>query len=548
MDLPDDMQLEDQDRNDDKETQEENPFDLDATDRELPEGFDDEEVKDDENGEEGEKPDEITDDEEEGKNPMDEINIEASQLDQDTTTDPSAEDQDDVPMEVDPSQEEKEEENAEEEANKTIDTNTEQSKESEEKPEPSTAAPSKADDGAASMDQDSNKEKESYPNPTQEEENSDKTDEQATGLVESKDGHGHEGSSVNQENKQSSENNQKTEDASRKPGETDSKRSLADSSDRADDQLRRLKTVDKSDSNAPEPMDDNSAENEDLGQTNTDLYQHIQSAEKKDALTVDNATKEQMDKQRGMQLDKDKDTEENPKLDETHEEMDIDDDLEELTESEIDKNTPDLIRGLPENKKKLKNKGKNFEDKIDQDVIEVEGDIVMTHGAQRPADSYSHTNLEILKEKTEASYVETSHEIIDLEVDSTTGGYGTGALVEWHDLESKTLSLSQELCEQLRLILEPTQAARLKGDYKTGKRLNMRKVIPYIASGFRKDKIWLRRTQPSKREYQILLALDDSSSMLDNKSKQVKEIFLLINLLEIFLLKTTFPYSYEIRL
>lgn len=50
----------------------------------------------------------------------------------------------------------------------------------------------------------------------------------------------------------------------------------------------------------------------------------------------------------------------------------------------------------------------------------------------------------------------------------------------------------------------------------------MRKVIPYIASQFRKDKIWLRRTKPSKRQYQIMLAVDDSSSMNDNHSKQVK--------------------------
>ena len=34
----------------------------------------------------------------------------------------------------------------------------------------------------------------------------------------------------------------------------------------------------------------------------------------------------------------------------------------------------------------------------------------------------------------------------------------------------------------------------------------MRKVIPYIASQFRKDKIWLRRTKPSKRQYQIFRA------------------------------------------
>lgn len=51
----------------------------------------------------------------------------------------------------------------------------------------------------------------------------------------------------------------------------------------------------------------------------------------------------------------------------------------------------------------------------------------------------------------------------------------------------------------------------------------MRKVIPYIASQFRKDKIWLRRTKPSKRQYQIMLAVDDSSSMNDNHSKQVKK-------------------------
>ena len=60
-----------------------------------------------------------------------------------------------------------------------------------------------------------------------------------------------------------------------------------------------------------------------------------------------------------------------------------------------------------------------------------------------------------------------------------------------------------------------------RGDYRTGKRLNMRKVIPYIASQFRKDKIWLRRTKPHKRQYQIMVAIDDSSSMMDNHSKQV---------------------------
>ena len=62
----------------------------------------------------------------------------------------------------------------------------------------------------------------------------------------------------------------------------------------------------------------------------------------------------------------------------------------------------------------------------------------------------------------------------------------------------------------------PQVAARLRGDYRSGKRLNMRRVIPYIASGFRKDKIWLRRTKPSKRQYEILVGIDDSATMREN--------------------------------
>ncbi|PWN30597.1 P-loop containing nucleoside triphosphate hydrolase protein, partial [Jaminaea rosea] len=88
----------------------------------------------------------------------------------------------------------------------------------------------------------------------------------------------------------------------------------------------------------------------------------------------------------------------------------------------------------------------------------------------------------------------------------------------WRSYTAMTSDLAFALCEQLRLILTPTLAARLNGDFRTGKRLNMRKIVPFIASDFAKDKIWLRRTKPSKREYQVLLALDDSRSMADNHS------------------------------
>lgn len=105
-----------------------------------------------------------------------------------------------------------------------------------------------------------------------------------------------------------------------------------------------------------------------------------------------------------------------------------------------------------------------------------------------------------------------------------------------------TSNLAQELSEQLRLILEPSKASKLQGDFRTGRRINMRRVIPYIASQFKKDKIWLRRTRPSKRQYQIIMAVDNSSSMLDSHAKSVSSLlhlnYQLINLFCIIYLYT----------
>ena len=83
----------------------------------------------------------------------------------------------------------------------------------------------------------------------------------------------------------------------------------------------------------------------------------------------------------------------------------------------------------------------------------------------------------------------------------------------WHTYSQQTHAYSLLLTEQLRLILNPTQATKLRGDFRTGKRLNLKRIIPYIASGYKRDKIWLRRSQPSKRNYQVMIALDDSKSM-----------------------------------
>ncbi|KAM3716349.1 Midasin [Dirofilaria immitis] len=89
----------------------------------------------------------------------------------------------------------------------------------------------------------------------------------------------------------------------------------------------------------------------------------------------------------------------------------------------------------------------------------------------------------------------------------------------WNRISDSVSVLAAELSENLRMIIEPTVASRFEGDYRTGKRLNMRRLIAYIASGYRKDKIWLRRTKKAQHNYQILIAVDDSASMHDNQIK-----------------------------
>jgi hypothetical protein len=54
----------------------------------------------------------------------------------------------------------------------------------------------------------------------------------------------------------------------------------------------------------------------------------------------------------------------------------------------------------------------------------------------------------------------------------------------WAALSSICEDHSNQLCEALRLILEPTLASRLEGDFKTGKRINIRKVAGALTHYF----------------------------------------------------------------
>lgn len=131
--------------------------------------------------------------------------------------------------------------------------------------------------------------------------------------------------------------------------------------------------------------------------------------------------------------------------------------------------------------------------------------------------SFSNIQIDLVQHKATEPFSlskEKSDEedaVIDLST-PTTEQKGTADEI-WQHILVSTSDLSTDLSEQLRLILAPTHASRARGEFRTGRRLNMRRVIPYIASHFRKDKIWMRKTTPDKRKYHVLIAIDDSRSM-----------------------------------
>ncbi|KAL1301472.1 hypothetical protein AAFC00_005720 [Neodothiora populina] len=129
-------------------------------------------------------------------------------------------------------------------------------------------------------------------------------------------------------------------------------------------------------------------------------------------------------------------------------------------------------------------------DDEDRDVDEVDTALTSTHLSNDPTDTSSLMPLDAARE------IYTAH-------------------------ETSTRTLSLLLAEHLRLILSPTTATKMRGDYRTGKRLNIKRIIPYIASSYKRDKIWMRRSVPSKRSYQIMLAIDDSKSMAEGGANEL---------------------------
>ncbi|KAI1174155.1 hypothetical protein F4777DRAFT_406432 [Nemania sp. FL0916] len=163
------------------------------------------------------------------------------------------------------------------------------------------------------------------------------------------------------------------------------------------------------------------------------------------------------------------------------------------------------------------------EQKTARDQLRDERDAgVTTHQGAYNQDATPHLNEVPTSEEVDETIQEASTQLSSthLESDLQLRDYDE-SMRQWTDFQSKTHPLSLSLTSQLRLILTPSQSTKLSGSYRTGKRLNIKRIIPYIASSYKRDKIWMRRAIPTKRSYQILLCVDDSKSMGESSSGEL---------------------------
>uniref|UniRef100_A0A182NI10 Midasin n=1 Tax=Anopheles dirus TaxID=7168 RepID=A0A182NI10_9DIPT len=313
----------------------------------------------------------------------------------------------------------------------------------------------------------------------------------------------------------------------RKQGHTDEDRSLGNP-DQAE--KKRLKTVEQLNREERPDSEEQQEEDENEEERKEDEFQHVKDAKCDDKTTMDNATEEQS-KQVQHQEKKDDEEDKGGKEEEEENADQLMEDEEEPPQEELDER--ELLESEKNESKKDKPAKKDeqaLKEKMETEMnVEVEGEIVPTATVARGDDTVAHTLFEILHDVTLPDELTTTEQLdmrklVESEMQTSILQDGTGdheAFEQWQHISHKMLPSARDLCEQLRLILEPTKCTRLKGDYRTGRRINMKKIIPYIASQFRKDKIWLRRTKPAQRDYKITIAIDDSKSMDHNNSKDL---------------------------
>ncbi|KAH8389019.1 hypothetical protein KR200_005635 [Drosophila serrata] len=512
---------------DDPEEQptDENPFDIDAMKENMqpaeePEADAEEEPAAEEEGNDAQSEGSDSEEDEagteskpaqEGQDEGDEATPEDEKEEPETQTRGEIEEEDE-PKPEDAAEDAKEEEKREEKPEQHSQSKDKASKEENVQSMPETEQSSSADQ-VQPQDQDIKQDQ--------------KLDEQETG--EEKDGvgqaendtndGGHQGVAETQETvSQEERKNERQTQEKRKQGQTNEERSLGEAEKnklkqlKTIDQLKESKEDDAEQSQPPEPTDQAEAEE----------YQHVKEPKNSDKTTLDNATEEQSKK---IHHQEDEPTNEEEGEAENNEELMETE--EPAAEPEEDAQLEQLGAEKTEQKSDKPSKTDQSKERLETpEGMEIEGEVVPTMTVPRSAETTAHSNTDILLDKSSHAEELSSAEQIELRQQyhqQLTTFRGAQPLHEdyesWQSISNRMTQNARELCEQLRLILEPTKCTRLKGDYRTGRRINMKKIIPYIASQFRKDKIWLRRTKPAQRDYKITIAIDDSKSMHHNNSK-----------------------------
>ncbi|XP_043277150.1 midasin [Venturia canescens] len=518
MDLPDDINLDGEEADDKQQGDEENPFDIDEMKDCMPppekeetaEGEDEQDQK-----EENNEPEDSSDEEDNAVEGGDaKATNEDAAEDEPSETEPENDPKSQVPEKKDEDSQEEENENKPDDG-------------AEEKAAPSIDDPSKELDAAdqPEANKDGTRDRTAdQPNVDEQQEstaenNQDDSNNRGTGNAQSEQQEtGHSGDSMqNIAPVQHRENEKQQIEKRKNPGESDENRSLVDQLQPDKKKMKMIHSREETTEDNPEEEGADSDEDT----NDVDMCQHVKSSEKHNDQAMDAATKEQV-KQQAANKENEEEKKEDDESMEIEMNVDDEEDLKEEKDIRTEKSAEVPSAGEQE-KEKTKNdtKGSNSEDPRIESVVETEGDVAPTTRVDRGAESAFFTNT---LEPNILSSIQASSKRMEVENMLSKWTYVPStdeALAAWNCLSSVVEAPARDLAEKLRLVLEPTQATRLKGDYRTGRRINMRKIIPYIASQFRKDKIWLRRTKPSKRDYQIVLALDDSSSMADNHSKEL---------------------------
>ncbi|XP_058121933.1 midasin [Anopheles ziemanni] len=528
------------DKQQDDEREEQNPFDIDTM-KEKGEGEDDQQ--------EGEEEKEDEDKEEEGKNEGAENGSDSSDEEEDPSNPDGTEEKladepepeedpnkDNEPQQQIPGEEQKKEEDEQQKED-------EQQRKDGEKDDHREAKDKRTEEDRveAMPDAENKGTSDQVANDKPEAKQENEMDEQDTG--EDKDGTGqaeneqseagHRGIAESKETRtrkdEHQERQQQQKQQRRKQGNTDEDRSLGNP-DQAE--KKRLKTVDKLNRDERKDEDEKHTEDKEEEERVDEEYQHVKDAKDADKTTMDNATEEQSKQVQHQEKQKDdagedKDAPEDEECaDKLMEEEDTpQENVEERELLESEKNESKKDKPAKQDESAIKERMETVEN------AEVEGDIIPTATVARGDETVAHTIFEILHDVTMPDEPTATDELdmrkmVESEMQQSIVAAGSGsadheAFEQWQEISHKMLPSARDLCEQLRLILEPTKCTRLKGDYRTGRRINMKKIIPYIASQFRKDKIWLRRTKAAQRDYRISIAIDDSKSMDHNNSKNL---------------------------